>query len=168
MPDTESGLSADYLARLEEITLKVYEGRSTLQIEKGITAEEMDTVYSHGYTLFQGGRSDDALAIFQYLALHDPLEPKYFTAVAACLEERHDYEAAARHYLQALVLSKKDPMPGYRGALCLRAVGKLEEAEGLLHLAIEHTVDSPENDPIKQQAAILRDELAAITNSSAN
>lgn len=165
---SESGLSEEYLARLEEITLRVYEGKSTLQIEKGITAEEMETVYSHGYTLFQGGRSDDALAIFQYLALHDPLEPKYFTAVAACLEERHDYEAAARHYLQALILSKNDPMPGYRGALCLRAFGKMEEAEGMLHLAIEHTVDSPENDAVKQQAAILRDEIALINSSSSN
>lgn len=165
---SESGLSEEYLARLEEITLRVYEGKSTLQIEKGITAEEMETVYSHGYTLFQGGRSDDALAIFQYLALHDPLEPKYFTAVAACLEERHDYEAAARHYLQALILSKNNPMPGYRGALCLRAVGKMEEAEGMLHLAIEHTVDSPENDAVKQQAAILRDEIALINSSSSN
>jgi type III secretion system low calcium response chaperone LcrH/SycD len=165
---SESGLSEEYLARLEEITLRVYEGKSTLQIEKGITAEEMETVYSHGYTLFQGGRSDDALAIFQYLALHDPLEPKYFTAVAACLEERHDYEAAARHYLQALLLSKNDPMPGYRGALCLRAVGKMEEAEGMLHLAIEHTVDSPENDAVKEQAAILRDEIALINSSSSN
>jgi len=157
--DPSPGLPAEYLQRLEEITLKVYEGRSTLQIEKGITAEEMEAVYSHAYRLFQAGKYDDAKAVFQYLGLHDPIEPKYFVGVAACMEESHDYEEAARHYLHALLLSDADPSPGYRAALCLRALGKDEEAEGLLHLAIEHTVDSPENRETKERAAALRDAL---------
>jgi len=161
-------LSDEQLAWIEQIGTKVLSGESTLQIEKGITPEQMEIIYFHAYTLFQSGKYEDAKALFQFLGLHDPIEPKYFLGVAGCLEETHEYKAAAQFYLQALVLSDQDPQPGYRAALCLRAIGDLEAAEGALHLAIEHTIDSEANAPLKEMAAELRDELEKANSEQGN
>ncbi|MEM9282497.1 MAG: SycD/LcrH family type III secretion system chaperone [Verrucomicrobiota bacterium] len=160
MSETPEPIRPEASENLEGLLVDLMMQKTTLQIEKGISDEEMEVVYAHAHGLFQAGKYDEAEEVFKFLGLHDPIEPKYFLALGGCYEERKQFEQAAKYYMQSFLLNSEDPQGGVRAAICLRALGKIVEAEGALHLAIEQSSTDPKYDLVKTQAAALRDSMA--------
>lgn len=83
---------------------------------KMLAKEQIDALYTLGYTLYGQEKYLEALPFFTLLSLHEPSNASYASALAACHKMNKSYEAAIQYYAQALLLNP-------------------EQAEHIIHIA---------------------------------
>ena len=105
---------------------------STVRELKGITDEEMEAMYSLGYSFYTTGRYDDAEKVFRFLVLFDHLSAKYWTALGAVQQVKKLYVDAVASYGYASFLDLENPKPQYYAAECFLAMGDKENASSAL------------------------------------
>jgi len=127
-------------------------GETSYRALCGISPEEMESAYAAAYTLFRSGKYDDAERIFQFLALFDGTQPKYWLGLGGCREARKDYGSAADAYLIPLVVGTPEPQAAFRAAVCCEAAGEREKAVEALEIAIEWAAADPGSAVVKAQA----------------
>ena len=105
---------------------------ATIKELKGITNAEMEAVYSLAFNFYRTGRFDDAEKLFNFLALYDHLNPKYWMGVGAVRQVRKDFSGAVQAYGYASFLDLSNPKPQFHAAECFLAVGDKRNAASSL------------------------------------
>jgi type III secretion system low calcium response chaperone LcrH/SycD len=100
----------------------------TLADTHGISADDLEAVYSKAYEDIEAGRFDEALEGMAFLTQHDPWESRYQFSFALCLHNLGDYQSAGHHYAQALLMDATNAVCSFRMGECLGALGQLAEA----------------------------------------
>ena len=109
---------------------------TTLGELKGISHQELEAVYSLGFTHYRTGRYEDAAKLFQFLVLFDHLNPKYWLALGAVQQVARDFKGAIASYAYASFLDLENPKPQFHAAECFLALGDKENAASAI-LALE-------------------------------
>lgn len=100
----------------------------TIAEMRGITHEELEAVYSTGFSFYNTGRYDDAETIFKFLVMFDHLEQKYWVGLGAVAQVKKEYAKAVVAYSYAGFLDLENPKPQYYAAECYYALGDKEKA----------------------------------------
>ena len=132
MTATATAATQDQIAAAARAFL---EDAATLGELKGISRQELEAVYSLGFTHYRTGRYEDAAKLFQFLVLFDHLEPKYWLGVGAIQQVRKDYQGAIASYGYSSFLDLSNPKPQLHAAECFLALGdKVNAASALCAL----------------------------------
>ena len=133
---------------------------ATLGELKGISREELEAVYSLGFTHYRTGRYEDASKLFQFLVLFDHLNPKYWLALGAVQQVAKDYKGAIASYAYASFLDLENPKPQLHAAECFLALGDRENAASALLALEEYCPSNTESGrEYRAKAAALRKQI---------
>ena len=110
----------------------------------GISPDEIEAVYSLGYTYYQVGRLEEAEPLFRFAAMMMPLDPKYGYALASTLQAERKFEEAALLYAILVAIDITNPAI-YNGlSECRLATGdKTGAREALEALVMAIRTDTP-------------------------
>ena len=118
-------------AQIEEAAKKFLNG-STIKELKGIKNEELEAVYSLAFNYYRSGKYDEAEKLFNFLALFDHLNQKFWMGVGAVRQVKKDYAGAVQAYGYASFLDLKNPKPQFHAAECFLAMGDKRNAASSL------------------------------------
>jgi type III secretion system low calcium response chaperone LcrH/SycD len=114
-------------------------GTCTLKDAFGITPEGMEAFYYIGFTMFQKGDYPSARKLFKLLIELDPLEARYYHAIAAVQHKQKDYLVAVQNYMCAFAYSPvNDPEIHYHCADCYL---KMEDLTSAI-LSLGHCIEA--------------------------
>ena len=122
--------------QIAEAARKFVGDYTTLGELKGISRQELEAVYSLGFTHYRTGRYEDAGKLFQFLVLFDHLNAKYWLALGAVQQVAKDFRGAIASYGYASFLDLENPKPQLHAAECFLALGDKQNAASAL-LALE-------------------------------
>jgi type III secretion system low calcium response chaperone LcrH/SycD len=154
---TQPAISQEQIAEAARQFLNDY---STLGELKGISRQELEAVYSLGFTHYRTGRYEDASKLFQFLVLFDHLNPKYWLALGAVQQVARDFRSAIASYGYASFLDLENPKPQLHAAECFLALGDKENAASAI-LALEEycPADTERGREYRAKAAALRKQI---------
>lgn len=123
------------LLKLDELMKLFDSGAMTVAQMRGITTEEMETVYALAYDYYRTGRYDEAETLFAFLTTFDHFNEKYWMGMGAVLQVKKKFEKAVQVYSYvAAILNLENVKASYYAAECNLAMGRRAHAES----AIEH------------------------------
>ena len=123
-------------SEIEEAAKKMLDGATVKEL-KGITNGEMEAVYSLAFNYYRTGKFDEAEKLFNFLALFDHLNPKFWMGVGAVRQVKKDFSGAVQAYGYASFLDISNPKPQLHAAECFLAMGDKRNAASSLE-ALEH------------------------------
>ncbi|MBQ6339872.1 MAG: tetratricopeptide repeat protein, partial [Kiritimatiellae bacterium] len=100
---------------IAEAAKKFMDG-ATIKELKGITNDEMEAVYSLAFNYYRTGRYDEAEKLFNFLALFDHLNAKFWIGVGAVRQVKKDFSGAVQAYGYASFLDLNNPRPQLHAA----------------------------------------------------
>ena len=118
-------------AQIEEAAKKFMNG-STIKELKGISNNELEAVYSLAFNYYRSGKFDEAEKLFNFLALFDHLNPKFWMGVGAVRQVKKDFSGAVQAYGYASFLDLSNPRPQLHAAECFLAMGDKRNAASSL------------------------------------
>ena len=110
---------------------------ATLKEVRGITNDELESVYSLGFGYYRTGKFDEAEKLFQFLVLFDHLSSKYWLALGAVQQAKKMFDKAVSSYGYSSFLDLENPKPQFHAAECLLAMGDKGNAASAI-MALEH------------------------------
>ena len=116
---------------------KKFANGATLKEVKGISNEELESVYSLGFSYYRTGKFEDAQKLFEFLVLFDHLSTKYWFALGAVQQAQKDYQKAIASYGYSSFLDLENPKPQLHAAECYLALGDKGNAASAI-MALEH------------------------------
>ena len=84
-------------AQITESAKKFTEG-ATIKELRGISNNELEAVYSLAFNYYRTGKFDEAEKLFNFLALFDHLNQKYWIGVGAVRQVKKDFSGAVQAY----------------------------------------------------------------------
>ena len=102
-------------AQIEEAAKKFMSG-STIKELKGISNNEMEAVYSLAFNYYRSGKFDEAEKLFDFLALFDHLNAKFWMGVGAVRQVKKNFTGAIQAYAYASFLNLHNPKPQFHAA----------------------------------------------------
>ena len=117
--------------KVKEAAKAFMEG-ATMKELKGISNDEMEAVYSLAFNFYRTGKYDDAEKLFNFLALFDHLNAKFWFGVGAVRQAKKNYKMAVEAYAFASFLDITNPKPQYHAAECFLAMGDKRNAASCL------------------------------------
>lgn len=118
-----------------------------------LSEDEVERFYAFGFAHYGSGNWDRAADVFRVLCTRRPMEPKFWFALGATLQEAGSYQEALHSWAMAALLKKEDPYPHFHAAECcislqlaIDAAKALKESEQ--RIQGEH--------PLKGKIALLR------------
>ncbi len=142
-------LSEKELAVLADDFLK---GETQLWELKGMTREDVEAIYTIGYTMYANGRYKDASNVFLVLTFLDSMNGMYWKALAASRQMTKEFQLALTAYLMALSLDPQDVTLLMHIAECFMSLEEPVEAENMFNRAIQVFGDEPSYKAYKEQA----------------
>lgn len=140
--EQESGrpLTPEEEEKVSQIVSTIFEKGLSLQNILKLTNEDMETIYSIAYSLYNGGQYAKAHAFFQLLTLCDQLTSKYWIGLGACRQMMGQYQDAIYAYGFATLTDPTfPPEPNFHAGECAMALNNLEDArkafEGVVTLS---------------------------------
>ncbi len=120
--------------RIAEAAKKFANG-ATMKEVRGITNEELEAVYSLGFSYYNTGKFEEAQKLFEFLVLFDHLSTKYWFALGAVQQAQKDYQKAISSYGYSSFLDLENPKPQFHAAECYLALGdKANAASAIMAL----------------------------------
>lgn len=120
-----------------------------------ITHEEIEQFYAFGFAQYGSGNWGKAADAFRVLCTRRPMEPRFWFALSATLQEAGSYKDALHSWAMAALLNKEDPYPHFHAAECCFSLQMLKDAAKALREAEERTL-SDSTHPLKGKIALLR------------
>ncbi len=145
----------------EQVVEAMLDG-ATLKDLRGITPEQMDSLYAFAYEFYEQGRLDDAEKFFHFLCIYDFYNSHYWMGLAAVHHLKQNYQKAVDIYAVAFAQSKDDYRPMFYSGQCQLALGKAGKAK----LCFEYVLAHVEDDELRQQARVYVDTLSQIESDS--
>lgn len=114
-----------------------------------LSEEEVDRFYSYGFAQYGTGNWAEAADVFRLLCTRRPLEPKFWFALGATLQEAGSYRDALHAWAMAALLKKEDPYPHFHAAECCFSLDlKQDGAKALQEAKIRSSQEHPLSDKI--------------------
>ena len=107
---------------------------------RGLSPDEVEAIYSLGYTYYQVGKLDEAEKVFRFVCFMDHLDSKYWLALGAVLQSKRQLDEAVKVYANILLMNMNESRAYYRIAECKLALGNRAEAKEALEM-LEKTAD---------------------------
>lgn len=115
---------------------------------------QLAAAYAYAYGLYQQKRYGEAGAMFAYLTLQDHLDIRYWNGLGGAQQMQLQYKEAIESYGIVVMYDLGNPLPCYRIAECLMALGEYDDAERVLKTVVEFAnTDSDAHSSIKRRAA---------------
>ena len=89
-------------------------------------------MYSLAFNYYRTGKFDEAEKLFNFLALFDHLNPKFWMGVGAVRQVKKDFSGAVQAYGYASFLDLSNPKPQLHAAECFLAMGDKRNAASSL------------------------------------
>ncbi len=140
---------------LQELREKLY----ALPSISRFSDEQIEIVYGIGYALYQQGKFDNAIGLFQVLMMYRPLDARLMMAFALCCKRLCRFEAAIPAFAAALALGSDEPEAAEAAihlSECLAAMGKTEECHSVLEPLLRLTGLDERFDVVRRRAETLR------------
>ena len=150
-------------AEIEQASKKFLDG-ATIKELKGITNDEMEAVYSLAFNYYRTGKFDDAEKLFNFLALFDHLNQKYWMGVGAVRQVKKNFKGAVEAYGYASFLDLDNPKPQLHSAECFLAMGDKRNAASALE-ALDRFC--PKNTDLGREYRAKPDELRKVSGEEA-
>lgn len=117
--------------------------------------EEVEKFYAYGFAQYGSGNWSKAADVFRVLCTRRPLEPKFWFALGATLQEAGNYSQALHSWSMAALLNKNDPYPHFHAAECCFSLQKVADASKALNESA-NLIQSDETHPLKDKIATLK------------
>jgi type III secretion system low calcium response chaperone LcrH/SycD len=131
----------------------------TLKDLRGLSNDDLETIYSIGYNLYNQNKYSQAEPMFQFACFYGHNEPRYWMALGNCRQMQKNYQGAIDSYGFSFMLDIKDPWPLIQAALCYLAMGNKELARDSLDVADKTIQNGPTNETARLRVAALRKAL---------
>lgn len=116
----------------------------TLAEVKGISFEILEAIYTIAFNIYKSGEYKDAEELFHYLVGMNHFETRYYLALAACKQQRKQFQEALIVYSSVITLDNKNAKAAYNSALCHLALANISEAKSALIYAANLLKEQPE------------------------
>jgi type III secretion system low calcium response chaperone LcrH/SycD len=143
----------------QERALEIMASGGTLKDVRGLTAEDVETIYAIGFNLYNQAKYGQAEPMFQFACLYQHTEPRYWMALGNCRQMAKNYQPAIDAYGFAYALNLEDPWPVVQSAICFLALQDKEQAGKALDLADQTIAKGKPNETARQRVAALRHAL---------
>ena len=120
----------------EQVMQAVLDGAS-LKDPRGVSTEQMDSLYAFAYEFYEQGRLDDAEKFFHFLCIYDFYNAQYWMGLAAVHQLKQNYQKAVDLYAVAFAQGKHDYRPMLYTGQCQLALGKAGKAKVCFEYVIE-------------------------------
>ncbi|PMY64802.1 MULTISPECIES: type III secretion system translocator chaperone SicA [Pseudomonas] len=141
----------------EEVIQAVLDGASLKDL-RGVSAEQMDSLYAFAYEFYEQGRLDDAEKFFHFLCIYDFYNAQYWMGLAAVHQLKQNYQKAVDLYAVAFAQGKQDYRPMLYTGQCQLALGKVGKAK----LCFEYVVERVQESGMRAQARAYLDALSSV------
>ncbi len=128
---------------------------ATLGKNLTLSDEETERFYSYGFAQYGSGNWAEAADVFRVLCTRRPLEPRFWFALGATLQEAGSYPEALNSWAMAALLKKEDPYPHFHAAECCLSLQMAEDAAKALAES-EVRIQSEPIHPLKDKIGLLR------------
>ena len=143
--DAWEALTEQEVVAVEELAKKCLMEGAALADVRGYTEDEMEAVYHLAYNAYRQGKYPDARTLFQFLALNDHLESRFWMGLAATCQVSGDYPQAVAAYEMAAVLEATNPWPPFHAGECYRAMNDWEKSRAALQ-AVEFLCEAADGE----------------------
>ena len=153
----ESLTDRDVVA-VEELAKKCLMEGAALADVQGYTEDEMEAVYHLAYNAYRQGKFPDARKLFQFLALNDHVESRFWMGLAATCQMSGDYREAVAAYEMAAVLEATNPWPPFHAGECYMALKdweKCAQALGAVEVLCDAAAGNEDHSELRTRAAQL-------------
>ena len=117
------------------------------------TNAQLEAAYTYAYGLYQQKRYGEAGFFFAFLTLQDHLDIRYWNGLGGTQQMQKQYKEAIDSYGMVVMYDLGNPLPCYRIAECLMALGEYDDAELVLKSVVEFAnTDSDAHTSIKRRA----------------
>jgi type III secretion system low calcium response chaperone LcrH/SycD len=131
----------------------------------GFSPEIMEMIYQHGYNLFQNGKYQDALNVFNILRQLDNSSPRYTFAIAACHHYAKEYLDAAANYSIYKYMDPLNPIPSFHLYDCYMKTDHTMSALLAIQEALVLAERSPEYAGLKEKIQLEFEHLKNVLKS---
>ena len=129
----------ELLERMQRVMVGFAAGKTVAEM-RGLSPDELEAIYSLGYTYYQVGKLDEAEKVFRFVCFMDHLDSKYWLALGAVLQSKRQLDEAVKVYANILLTNMNEPRAYYHIAECKLALGNRAEAQEALAM-LEKTAD---------------------------
>lgn len=116
---------------------------------------EVERFYAFGFAQYGSGNWGEAADVFRVLCTRRPLEPRFWFALGATLQEAGSYRDALHSWAMAALLKKEDPYPHFHAAECCFSL-KMQRDAALALEESEIRIKSEPVHPLKEKIVLLR------------
>jgi type III secretion system low calcium response chaperone LcrH/SycD len=127
----------------------------TYQDHKALSDVDVEKYYAYGFAHYGTGNWTEAADVFRILCTRRPLEPRFWFALGATLQEAGSYHDALHSWAMAALLKKNDPYPHFHAAECCFSLKMEEDASKALCESEERILSEWEH-PLKDKIQTLR------------
>ncbi len=149
MPDFEEGMLTEFFSQ-----------GGTFKELKNLSDSTMESVYSAAYNLYQSGKYEEAIKVFQFLCFYDHYNAKYYVGLGACRFMQKEYANAIEFFSFAATMNTDDPRPMLYMGDCYLAQGDDAGAKVAYEAAAEWAGDQKEFAEEKKRAKNMLSNLA--------
>lgn len=122
-----------------------------------LSETEVEKFYSYGFAQYGSGNWAEAADAFRVLCTRRPLEPRFWFALGATLQEAGSYHEALHSWAMAALLKKDDPYPHFHAAECCFSLSMETDAAKALTES-EFRIKSEPAHPLKTKIGLLREQ----------
>ena len=143
--DALEALTDREVVAVEELAKKCLMEGAALADVQGYTGDEMEAVYHLAYNAYRQGKYPDARKLFQFLALNEHVESRFWMGLAATCQMSGEHRQAVAAYEMAAVLEATNPWPPFHAGECYMAMNDWERSAKALQ-AVEILCEAAEGD----------------------
>ncbi len=156
---TAGGIELSGLSPMQKRALEVLSAGGTLKDVRGLSREDLETIYAIGYNLYNQALYEKAEPMFQFACFYEHTEARYWVALGNCRQMGKKYQAAIDAFGMGYALDQANPWPVIQAAICYLALQDKDQAGEALTLAEKTIENSTPNETARQRIAALRQAL---------
>lgn len=131
---------------------------ATFKDLRGISGEQMETLYAYAHRFYEQGRLEDAARFFHFLCIYDFHNADYWCGNAAVRQLQGLHQKAIDLYAVAFALRSSDYRPMFHSGQCHLALGRAGKAK----LCFEYVVAAIDDANLRHQAQAYLDVMSHI------
>lgn len=141
----------------QEVVQAVLDG-TPLRDLRGVSTEQMDSLYAYAHEFYEQGRLDDAEKFFHFLCIYDFYNAQYWMGLAAVHQLKKNYQKAVDLYAVAFAQGKNDYRPMLYTGQCHLGLGKAGKAK----LCFQYVIERVQESSLREQAQAYLDVLSHV------
>lgn len=150
--------TTDELADLtQELTAAILRGETMAAI-RGVSGEQMDTLYAFAHRFYEQGRLEEAERFFHFLCIYDMYNAEYWIGYAAVKQLQGQFQRAIDVYAVAFQQARSDYRPMFYTGQCHLALGRPGKAK----LCFEYALEALSQEDLRAQAQSYLDALVHV------